>query len=100
MRSRDWSSDVCSSDLILRLGAQQVGAGQAGAGPGRHEHRPFDRVGAAFAAAGPHQVREHTADPEVGLSSAERVKGTRVSVRVDLGGTQILKKKNMNKLSN
>src|SRR3546814_18250054 len=63
MRISDWSSDVCSSDLLVgegdgedlagraRLaGDQQVGepggqhAGLAGAGAGQHQHRAVERL--------------------------------------------------------
>src|SRR3546814_15028324 len=70
MRISDWSSDVCSSDLCagrLRTGREPAG----GAAP----RRP--------AGAGARAARR----------SEERRVGKEVSVRVDLGGRRIIKKK-------
>src|SRR3546814_15268639 len=95
MRISDWSSDVCSSDLLGQLG-QQPERGLGGL-PAREQIPAPPRLG------------DELEDPEVGqrlpgrpaalLEDAEApdrksvVKGTSVSVRVDLGGRRISKKK-------
>src|SRR3546814_19232732 len=92
MRISDWSSDVCSSDLLA--GAARLSS--------RRPCPPPDGGSAAAAA-----ERAQRADPRrdrVGrLSrSGDRksvVQGKSVSVRVDLGGRRILKKKNKRKSS-
>src|SRR3546814_16349507 len=104
MRISDWSSDVCSSDLHARLREQRHPP------PPRH-HRskggvePDRGVGVDDAEA----VRAHEADApgsgdaeHLGLQRRTRlaldrksvVSGKSVSVRVDLGGRRIIKKKN------
>src|SRR3546814_16925290 len=79
MRISDWSSDVCSSDLVERV------AGGAGVVPGdlRAER---DRIG---------RGRGHVADRCRGRGRRERksvVEGKSVSVRVALGGSRNIKK--------
>src|SRR3546814_16902266 len=102
MRISDWSSDVCSSDLgALRPEQQDVA-------------RPELEIGERRRARGRQQDDTLPADlrpyakgvplgvpPDVGahriIHARERksvVKGKSVSVRVDLGGLRILKKKN------
>src|SRR3546814_3895777 len=81
MRISDWSSDVCSSDLPdARTGE---GAGGTAAGVAAPAQRPpgagADRPGRA--GADRRQERKSV------------VKGKSVSVRVDLGGRRIIKKK-------
>src|SRR3546814_16145549 len=100
MRISDWSSDVCSSDLRDRGRAHLAVIGDQVAiadvmrvaRPARHVLAPGDgeqqplRVGPGV---------RHRAD-EGGLEPGDRksvVWGTSVSVRVDLGGTRILKQK-------
>src|SRR3546814_20310472 len=76
MRISDWSSDVCSSDLPFFVG-------------------PVRRVRGAL----PHP----TCQPAVGWCAGDRksvVEGKSVSVRVDLGGRRIIKKKNETKHKN
>src|SRR2546422_9954401 len=80
--SREWSSDVCSSDLELarKALAQLVGDGRrrGGRGPGRAHPAPAD---------------ERDAEPaqlDGGEGGRERVVEGK---RVDLGGRRILKKK-------
>src|SRR3546814_18856448 len=97
MRISDWSSDVCSSDLVQRMRGvlvgqafdhhqQQHGAmcdGQRIEGlqrRTRHEGLLRRRRRAGFAA-------EHRQE------RTKVVEGTRVYVRVDLGVTRIIKKK-------
>src|SRR3546814_20460676 len=76
MRISDWSSDVCSSDLegVGRDAADRRGA--IGEGVGRKDAR---EIGVASVGA---RAR-----------SEERRVGKSVSVRVDLGGRRIIKKK-------
>src|SRR3546814_19183896 len=94
MRISDWSSDVCSSDL-------QRDPARTGIEPDRAGHQ-FGRGIAAGAA----DKRAQTGDKLFGLErlgevivrpglkrSEERRVGKRVSVRVDLGGRRIIKKK-------
>src|SRR3546814_12095432 len=94
MRISDWSSDVCSSDLRRRIAGDRI--------RGRRQQLQR-RAPAQF----PVVERRRVADARelFGQSCAESagiaapadrksvVKGKRVSVRVDLGGRRILKKK-------
>src|SRR3546814_11212561 len=99
MRISDWSSDVCSSDLALGGGAQPGAAAGGGGllmmGAGLHfALRPShgEKALASFEA-------ELAASPEsralAVARSEERRVGKDVSVRVDLGGRRIIKKKKM-----
>src|SRR3546814_20349631 len=102
MRIIDWSSDVCSSDLQLQqaVGAPPVAEGGL-EGVGRRRQCRLDQVaeldlaeGAARLLVGQDILQ---ADP-LGrqLAQVDRksvVEGTRVSVRVDIGGRRIFKKK-------
>src|SRR3546814_13284962 len=111
MRISDWSSDVCSSDLDERSGPvarnrlwQRAGIQRYAAD--RHAADPVHRSEGDGAAG--HSATTFTA-PEGrtrGLAIAARqvgfvydgdrksaVSGKRVSVRVDLGGRRIIKKK-------
>src|SRR3546814_15117852 len=90
MRISDWSSDVCSSDLqiggdtagerfFLRIG-QRIG------------HRRFDEAGRDAIdgdVAGCKFLRQRLRQDRKSV-----VKGRSVSVRLDLGGRRIIKKKN------
>src|SRR3546814_13958712 len=98
MRISDWSSDVCSSDLAAglrrRRGLQRRGGRAVRAG---HGYRPCGRGnagGQGDAALGPSaQPRRDRRDR---LDRGDRksvVYGKSVSVRVDLGGRRIIKKK-------
>src|SRR3546814_13246612 len=93
MRISDWSSDVCSSDLIHRVEqyAFQNRAQPKGTGftlKGSLGNR-FQRVGT--------ELQVYTLHFEqLGILLGDRkrvVWGKRVSVRVDLGGRSIIKKK-------
>src|SRR3546814_11394108 len=93
MRISDWSSDVCSSDLVVRpddcpgiaaLGFEDVLE--------RLEHVRVAQV-PAFGAAIIHDTV--IALGEGGTDRKSVVEGKSVSVRVDLGGRRIIKKKNM-----
>src|SRR3546814_11140820 len=93
MRISDWSSDVCSSDLLLLesglLRLQPLNFGVAG-GDIRSDIRMDARES-------PIRTRADIAARNLNLAPIDRksaVSGKRVSVRVDLGGRRILKKKN------
>src|SRR3546814_20322669 len=105
MRISDWSSDVCSSDLLV-IPADDGNA----VGVVEELHRAADLAelagGIVVDAAAPllaHHLalRQHhvVGEPEVGhavglvLDRKSVVSGKSVSVRVDLGGRRILKKK-------
>src|SRR3546814_16775180 len=88
MRISDWSSDVCSSDLQEPDGTgaeeDQEQARLQQRGPGRTDRHPPPR-------------RHQPAD---GLQPVDRksvVSGKSVSVRVNLGGCRIIKKKQKEK---
>src|SRR3546814_14902137 len=89
MRISDWSSDVCSSDLERQdeVVLQVEAAVRAAGAPGCADHQPQHAVAPAahglVVALGQQVVR-----------SEERRVGKSVSVRVDLGGRRIIKKKN------
>src|SRR3546814_17959232 len=84
MRISDWSSDVCSSDLFgrRRLGPSMVDRGEP-AQPGFTEQGHVD-------------AESQRAKPGIGDRKSV-VSGKSVSVRVDLGGRRIIKKKNKHK---
>src|SRR3546814_13770635 len=89
MRISDWSSDVCSSDLLAGGGQRQD-----------DRYRPFvgDQVERAADHAGtnpPAIGRQVVA--EINRDRKSVVEGTSVSVRVDLGGRRIIKKKKTKK---
>src|SRR3546814_18327095 len=94
MRISDWSSDVCSSDLAH--GADRIDPRMRAEPPvldGDHgvAHDQRDLVIAQpFAEARPHRVDDRAVGGEIGRASW----GKSVSVRVDLGGRRIIKKKN------
>src|SRR3546814_8701728 len=77
MRISDWSSDVCSSDLAAH-GREAVDVG-------------------AFVAMGGIAAESQQRGADVVSRSEERRVGKSVSVRVDLGGRRIIKKKNRTK---
>src|SRR3546814_18231518 len=96
MRISDWSSDVCSSDLVGEvgiaalplvgapgegLGAPVVGQVVVAAVPGPFLRRSFQQAG--------NDVRRVE-------RSEERRVGKECAVRVDLGGRRIIKKKKNN----
>src|SRR3546814_14959224 len=110
MRISDWSSDVCSSDL--RAGGTQVGGALQAPEPG-----DFDRITVTIMANGTDLATYAVdrrgqwllplpnASPPFGPGPPPRtapvtvdrksvVSGKSVSVRVDLGGRRIIKKKN------
>src|SRR3546814_19482063 len=95
MRISDWSSDVCSSDLIIVYGAtgftgrlvaeylSQHYAGRADAPKWAMAGRSADKLA---------EVRDLVGAP-AGTDRKSVVEGKSVSVRVDLGGRRIIKKK-------
>src|SRR3546814_12552856 len=90
MRISDWSSDVCSSDLITKLDTHAY-----------HPHRLCPHPLVSARAAPQHDPGHHArgvrAASERGAAVAgdrkSVVEGKSVSVRVDLGGRSIIKKK-------
>src|SRR3546814_20314076 len=98
MRISDWSSDVCSSDLLAssavgddRHRGTQLGARcTAGIVRGRPEAAPLR--GRRY---GKRRTDGRAARPRTQRStrSEERRVGKSVSVRVDLGGRRLIKKK-------
>src|SRR3546814_18971986 len=97
MRISDWSSDVCSSDLGIRKGAQEVD---------RLEAMPTPKELAARSESwGPYRTYAslylwRIADTAVKAATPTKrsdrksvVAGKSVSVSVDLGGRRIIKKK-------
>src|SRR3546814_16994986 len=101
MRISDWSSDVCSSDLaekhraVMVVGIEPV-AQQIGRGLRDQETYLRARRAAEGAA---QQIGDEARGALCGLERdvTDRksvVSGKSVSVRVDLGGSRIIKKKN------
>src|SRR3546814_19127258 len=87
MRISDWSSDVCSSDLVqVMVGAQQPVGAEAADRLGRLAHDVVADVLAQRAA-----DRDRVQDG--GEDRKSVVWGKSVSVRVDLGGRRIIKQK-------
>src|SRR3546814_17899578 len=96
MRIRDWSSDVCSSDLRAPAAADRARYGDIGADAARRrdgESRAgVGRVGAGAVArrSGARRGRRAVLRQEDRQSG---VTGKSVSVRVDIGGWRSIKKK-------
>src|SRR3546814_18337495 len=105
MRISDWSSDVCSSDLILNLNrssqfvigchwiiedgtASGVAAEKCALRPFQHLHRIEVVGGDAACQVGAGHIREIAEDRK------SVVQGKSVSGRVDLGARRYIKKKN------
>src|SRR3546814_18663916 len=102
MRISDWSSDVCSSDLVAGF---DVGGNLRVDLVGAQERPVHDRHhaggGAVHRAAGVQLLEVAGGEPrrlgERARGGGDRksvVSGKSVSVRVDLGGSRIIKKKN------
>src|SRR3546814_13662165 len=104
MRISDWSSDVCSSDLVRRHvavdqrahadeGVRADAAELVDAGDAAHDHPVADlHVPGEGGVVGEHAVAADLA--VVGEDRKSVVEGKRVSVRVDVGGRVSIKKKN------
>src|SRR3546814_15279275 len=95
MRISDWSSDVCSSDLMA--GRDQFGAAEeAGKRPGIQQHA--DQVDPARHAGdmgqGTAGQQQRHAERQVAREQDRKsvAKGQSGTVRVDLGGRRIIKK--------
>src|SRR3546814_14778804 len=100
MRISDWSSDVCSSDLSAMPSDSIIAPGEVwlvGAGPGdpelltRRAERLIREAEVIF-----HDALVGPGILELAGQGADRksvVSGKSVSVRVDLGGRRIIKKK-------
>src|SRR3546814_12839454 len=84
MRISDWSSDVCSSDLLTD------------AAEGFDDASELEQWRARSAAVGRTHAVAHAGNMLQDLSRDRKsvVEGKSVSVRVDLGGRRIIKKKN------
>src|SRR3546814_13440337 len=93
MRISDWSSDVCSSDLFLERGGRALdhfpGGNPVDEMFGKAANCGHDRSLAAKCRQFETGARRNP--PEIDRKSV--VSGKSVSVRVDLGGRRILKKK-------
>src|SRR3546814_19665964 len=100
MRISDWSSDVCSSDLMIR---ERTMAGLAAArARGRKGGHKFAlskaQVRLAQAAMAQRDTSVSDLCKELGIDRKSVGEGKSVSVRVDLGGRRIItKKKNKRK---
>src|SRR3546814_18864844 len=102
MRISDWSSDVCSSDL-LRPSASAQSDGKNDEIEQRRDRRCPDRLELDLEEP-PHLLHIERAKPapidvpDHGHAGDRKsvVSGKRVSVRVDLGGRRIIKKKTSN----
>src|SRR3546814_17984624 len=93
MRISDWSSDVCSSDLIdpviIAFDRQRKAIRR------REAQRRVDRIGVeAIGVLVEQRVGQETI--LLTVRSEERRVGKSVSVRVDLGGRRLIKKKTHN----
>src|SRR3546814_20912328 len=104
MRISDWSSDVCSSDLMTRrvvvTGLRVVTPLGVGVEPVWNRlilgHSGLVRLPDAIAADLPARVAGMVPDKDddpAGLDRKSVVEGKSVSVRVDLGGRRIITKK-------
>src|SRR3546814_18697376 len=91
MRIRDWSSDVCSSDLKTAVtGWSPAEPIRQGAGLMFQQTAiPEDLASTAFRPASAGAAPDKAPGPD----RKRVVSGKRVSVRVDLGGRRIIKKK-------
>src|SRR3546814_19593185 len=99
MRISDWSSDVCSSDLLTREGERvrmvcfSFGAVIGSVASGLLGDRVSSFTGVGAAGFG---KRGRVTEDMIRITPDDRksgVSGKRVSVRVDLGGRRIIKKK-------
>src|SRR3546814_20187911 len=97
MRISDWSSDVCSSDLIMRVALGQAKDGRIHILGEMAKAISQNRTGVKENAP---RITTITVPKdkirEVIGRSEERREGKSVSVRVDLGGRRIIKKKKNN----
>src|SRR3546814_17640167 len=99
MRISDWSSDVCSSDLHeavidLLMHQSAAGAGADLALVEREHGETFQRLVEIIVILSHHIGKEDVGRLASQLDRTSVVSGKSVSVRVDLGGRRIIKKKN------
>src|SRR3546814_19951644 len=105
MRISDWSSDVCSSDLVAReifsrrndhrIAPALVEIGFAALGDHGSLQGP-ERIGVGEIAVVAEQVGDDREAARIGVEQRDRksvVSGKSVSVRVDLGGRRNIKQK-------
>src|SRR3546814_18521605 len=99
MRISDWSSDVCSSDLVVRgaeYGRRVNGRDDDRSEPRRQELAAALRHAEVLSQQGLCGGRAEEDDRARAADAEDRksvVTGKSVSVRVDLGGRRIIKKK-------
>src|SRR3546814_19355562 len=108
MRISDWSSDVCSSDLVdvaLHLGHVEARLQAAGLenrdadlrheapGAGSAVKQAAERAAGGTGGSGQADAREEGRACGADADRKSVVSGKRVSGRVDLGGRRIIKKK-------
>src|SRR3546814_14181701 len=109
MRISDWSSDVCSSDLVVvcpKFAVVEIGRSRQLVDEGQvlFEHRPYPADNGIiteieFLARLLQMLLEHI-ERRRGLDRKSGVSGKSVSVRVDLGGLRIINTKTNKQLSN
>src|SRR3546814_17244840 len=103
MRISDWSSDVCSSDLFVGTIHLRFSRIRQCVGGGIHAPRPSSTGNRRNA--GHRDLRSPARAPRLAACKGINretdrksvVEGKSVSVRVDLGGRRIIKKKKKNK---
>src|SRR3546814_13517103 len=97
MRISDWSSDVCSSDLPAWASPPCFQGMACTGAPGRNFWKPSTTSWSPALSPSYMTKPSLTRGPtDTGMNAADRksvVKGKSVSVRVDLGGGRIIKKK-------
>src|SRR3546814_21169587 len=109
MRISDWSSDVCSSDLRLQLTGEDVRLRIAGRAlrvlevvlgiSNANQMRRIERIAAEARIDGriDHILSRCDSGDRRKRDRKSVVKGKSVSVRVDIGGSRLIKKKTQNK---
>src|SRR3546814_17663666 len=94
MRISDWSSDVCSSDLVGIVG-QPAEIAQHAFRPALQQQLGLARIDFADEVAATPEILHAFALQLLLVDRKSVVEGKSVSVRVDLGGRRIIKKKRM-----
>src|SRR3546814_18821855 len=95
MRISDWSSDVCSSDLVQQTSATRARLRSRQA----WKNRPAQINGARTSGTARLSMPAAPPGSHSGMPARDRksvVEGKRVSVRVDIGGRRLNKKKKKN----
>src|SRR3546814_17553747 len=101
MRISDWSADVCSSDLPVEAPSREAFAAAVLRGPGQQQaavsgDRDAVRQHADLDLVEPrphHHALHRRQDRQFRIDRKSVLEGKSVSVRVDLGGRRIIKKK-------